>query len=136
MLTTTTDGDGNWSYELEDPLANGEHEVYALVDKGDGNYERSSVASFFIGTAEASDENPDGLSLELLTEPTVSANNRSVNLFIAATIGVVTFVAVIVVSYALQKFRAPKESMITPSGEFGDEDHKLNNFDNFIKYFL
>ena len=104
VLSTTADDQGNWSYSLEDPLAEGEHEVYALVDKGDGEYERSPVASFFIGTAEASEENPDGLSLDLIAEPTIEASNRSVNLYVAATIVTVVFVgAVLSVYFAYHK---------------------------------
>ena len=101
VLATTADSDGNWSYTLEDPIEPGDHEVYAMVDRGDGVYERSGVASFFIGTAEATEENPNGLSLELVSEPTITASNRSANLYIAATIGIVTFSAVVIIGYVL-----------------------------------
>ena len=103
VLSTIADSDGNWSYSLEDPLEGGNHEVYAMVDRGDGEYERSSVASFIIGTAEASEENPSGYSLNLLVEPTATANNRSINLFIAVTVGIVTFAGTLVFGYIIYK---------------------------------
>jgi hypothetical protein len=112
VLATLADSDGNWTYSLEDPLDAGEHEVYALVDRGDGVYESSNVASFFIGSAEATEENPDGLSLELITEPTVTANNRSANIYIAATVGIVVFSATVVAGLLIIKFNSKKPSSI------------------------
>jgi hypothetical protein len=113
VLATTADSDGNWSYSLEDPLAEGEHEVYALVEKGDGKYERSTVASFVIGSAEASEENPDGLSLNLVSEPTVGTSSRSTNLFLAGTIASMILVLIILTIYINHRrrsiFLAPTE---------------------------
>ncbi|MBA2279271.1 hypothetical protein H0V99_02445 [Candidatus Saccharibacteria bacterium] len=85
VLTTTTDSNGNWTYLLEDPIESGEHEVYSVVDRGDGVYERSDPVSFFIGTAEAADANPGGLSLRLAEEATPAQSNRSMLLYAAAT---------------------------------------------------
>ena len=118
VLATVSDDEGNWSYSLEDPLESGEHEVYALVEKGDGEYERSSVASFVIGEAEATEENPNGYSLELLVEPTITASNRSINLFIAVLVGLVSFSAIVVVSYIVQKrlFATPPASQVGVGG--------------------
>ena len=53
VMTTTADADGNWSYELENPLEPGQHEVYAVVDEGDGQYKKSDPWGFIIGRAEA-----------------------------------------------------------------------------------
>lgn len=105
VLAATADENGNWEYVLEDPLPSGEHEVYALVDRGDGEYERSTVASFFIGTAEATEENPNGYSLELISEPTITANNRSVNVFIAGTIGIIVFTITAFSGFLIYRYR-------------------------------
>lgn len=89
VLTTSVDSDGNWSYTLEDPLAPGEHEVYAVVDRGDGEYERTDSTSFLVETASASDTNPNGYSLRLSSEPTIEANNRSITVYVIATVALV-----------------------------------------------
>jgi len=113
VLATTSDSNGVWTYTLEDPLASGEHEVYALVEKGNGEYERSGVEKFVIGKAEASDANPNGYSLGLISEPTITASNRTANLFIAATIGMVTFISVILFSFWIQRLRRPSVAMMS-----------------------
>ena len=135
VLVATAGADGLWEYTLEDPLPSGEHEVYALVDKGDGEYERSSLASFFVGTAEATSENPNGYSLALSSEPTVSANNRSVNVFIAATIGLVVFAAASVSGLVIYRLRhkaefatsgnMPAETGSADGESLGDPESKL-----------
>ncbi len=83
VITTNTDAQGNWSYTLEDPLAPGKHEVYAVVDKGDGNYQKTDPFSFVIGKASASAENPAGLSLALQNDPTPIQSNRSLYIYLA-----------------------------------------------------
>jgi hypothetical protein len=83
VITTNSDAQGNWSYTLEDPLAPGKHEVYAVVDKGDGQYQKTDPFSFVIGTASASAENPSGLSLKLENDPTPIQNNRSIYIYLA-----------------------------------------------------
>ncbi len=131
VLATTADDEGNWSYTLEDPIESGEHEVYAMVDRGDGVYERSGVAGFFIGTASASEENPNALSLELVTEPTITASNRSTNLFIASTIGVVTFAGVVLISYLYFRYHGKKNVASTSNFENTPTDAE-SSYKNFI----
>lgn len=70
VLTTTTDGEGNWTYVLEDPLAPGEHEVFVAVEDDSGDPVRSSAFTFNVAQAASIDTNPSGLSLTLdLTNP-------------------------------------------------------------------
>lgn len=83
VITTNTDSQGNWSYTLEDPLEPGNHEVYAVVDKGDGQYQKTDPFSFVIGRASASAENPSGLSLKLENDPTPVQNNRNIYVYLA-----------------------------------------------------
>jgi hypothetical protein len=82
VITTTSDAQGNWNYTLEDPLAPGKHEVYAVVDKGDGQYQKTDPFSFVIGSAKASAENPAGLSLKLENDPTPIQNNRKIYIYL------------------------------------------------------
>jgi hypothetical protein len=91
VLTTTTDGEGNWEYILEDPIEPGEHEVYSVVSRGDGIYERSSPVSFKMdATAEAATINPNGLTLKLASA-TPAQSQRSLGLYIAGSITVLVF---------------------------------------------
>lgn len=88
IITTSSDSDGNWQYTLEDPLEPGDHEVYAIVDKGDGAYKRSEPLAFFISTASATAANPNGLSLELSDSPTEtpSQSNRSLIIYVVGSV--------------------------------------------------
>jgi hypothetical protein len=94
VITTSTDSDGNWQYVLEDPLKPGEHEVYAVVDKGDGSYRRSDPLAFIISTAGATAVNPDGLSLNLSEPPTATPaeSTRSLVFYIAGSVAVLAIV--------------------------------------------
>lgn len=105
VLATTTDSSGEWTYTLEDPMAPGSHEAYALVNKGDGTYQRSSPFGFLIGKAEASASNPQGYGLGLQIQPTANANNRSANIFISGIIFIVVFSMTLVIFYLVTRAR-------------------------------
>jgi uncharacterized membrane protein len=127
VLTTTADADGNWSYELEDPLAPGEHEVYAVVDRGDGEYERSPLASFAVQTASASESNPNGYGLRLAAEPTIGANNRSLNLFVASTVAIVGILLVITFVVLLRTIRKQKTAKLAEFSSMDDHNPDVPN---------
>lgn len=95
VLTTTTDGNGNWEYTLEDPIEPGNHEVYSVVNRGDGVYERSNPLSFVMGTAEAAQANPDGLSLRLVGNATPAQSQKSLVFYIVGSITVLVFAIVL-----------------------------------------
>lgn len=84
VLTTVADESGNWSYTLENPIEPGSHEVYSVVDRGDGVYERSAPLSFVIATAQAEESNPQGLSLTLADTQTAKQSNTSMIMYLAA----------------------------------------------------
>jgi hypothetical protein len=117
VITTTTDGDGNWEYTLEDPLEPGNHEVYAVVDKGDGTYERSDPLSFIISTASASAVNPNGLSLNLAAQPTATAvqSSDSLIIYIASSVAVLIIVPAIIYAIVVirKKHAAKKTAMLS-----------------------
>lgn len=91
VLTTTADSYGNWEYTLEDPLEPGNHEVYTVVDRGNGVYERSAPISFVIATAQAggdSGSSANGLSLRLADAPTPGEVDRSLWYYLVGAGGV------------------------------------------------
>lgn len=95
VLTTTTDSYGNWTYTLEDPLEAGNHEVYTVVDRGNGVYERSAPVSFVIASAEASAEDGEGvpqLSLRLADTPTPGEVDKSLLYYLAGAGGLLIIV--------------------------------------------
>lgn len=57
MVTTVTDGDGNWSYDFGSRLADGRHEAYVAVNDGTGRLVASSnPLAFFVKEARAASE--------------------------------------------------------------------------------
>jgi len=53
ILTIKTDSDGNWTYTLDNPLNEGEHQVYVVVTDNVGKIVAKSEPIVFIQTAEA-----------------------------------------------------------------------------------
>ncbi len=113
VLTSTADADGNWTYILEDPIEPGKHEVYSVVYRGDGIYERSNPISFLIGTAVAAEANPDGLSLRLADQPTPALSNRSMMVYAVAS--ALTVLSVLLVLLVIIRRRKPKPTVTTPA---------------------
>lgn len=57
IVTTRTDGNGNWSYTLDKSLGEGGHEVYVAVTDSTGKIQqKSSAFNFFISQARAMTE--------------------------------------------------------------------------------
>lgn len=112
VMTTTADADGNWSYELENPINPGEHEVYAVVNQSDGQYIRSNPWDFIIGRAEASAENPDGMSLDL-TSVTPPQDRSSILTYVVIVSTVLMLALVIVAVYMIK--RNKKNSLDEPT---------------------
>lgn len=100
VLTTSANENGEWTYVLEDPIEPGDHEVYTVVDRGNGVYERSDPIAFsIVGTAEAADSNPAGLSLRLSDQTTPEKSRRSLVIYAigsAATLLVVGLAVLII----------------------------------------
>lgn len=57
VVTTKTDKNGDWVYELNQPLSGEKHVAYALVKSKSGNVVRSSVFDFTVVAAENDLEN-------------------------------------------------------------------------------
>lgn len=63
VLVAKADGNGKWSYILEDPLESGDHEAYVTVEDDANTQVRSGAYVFGIASTAPSDVNPLGLSL-------------------------------------------------------------------------
>ncbi len=115
VVTTSADANGDWSYSLSDPMEPGKHEAYALVDKGDGNYERSSVFSFAIAKAQAAPANPKGYSLKIDRNVATAVDNTSpVKLYVGAVSGLI-FLVIAVATYIVLRRRKPTVESIAES---------------------
>ena len=113
VLTTTADDNGEWVYELEDPLEPGDHTIYAVVDKGDGVFEKTDPFSFVIGTAEASAENPSGLSLALDERQTPQESSISTLLYVGSSAAMLAVISVI--AFVVYKKSRHRHDAIVPS---------------------
>jgi hypothetical protein len=116
VISTSSNADGEWSYSLKDPMAPGKHEAYALVDKGSGTYERSSVFGFAIAKASAASSNPNGYSLKI--EPNVGTatdSNSATMLYVGGIAGlVVVTLAVLTVFLVRRKKNQDAKPEVTP----------------------
>lgn len=125
ILTTTASSNGEWVYELEDPLEPGEHEVYAIVDRGDGVYEKSDPLNFVIANAEATAENPAGLSLTLNEQE--SSTESNINTILYSLASALLLLAIVAVAYLA--YRKGKNSHI-PKTVTVDSDNRDTPIDN------
>lgn len=102
VLTTTANANGEWSYALESPLEPGKHEIYAVVDQGNGQYEKTNPFGFFIEKAVASAENPNGFSLAL-GNPTPTQSNRSLYAYLIGAsvfvLGLIIFATIFIIRH-------------------------------------
>lgn len=113
VLTTTADENGGWVYELENPLESGDHTMYAVVDRGDGVYEKTDPLAFVIGTAEASAENPAGLSLVLKETETAKDSMLSTFMYIGSTAILLAAIAVgVMFAYRRGRHSIAKEVVV------------------------
>lgn len=111
IVTTTSDSDGNWQYTLENPLQPGKHEVYSVVNKGDGSYKRSDPLEFLIATAAATTANPNGLNLKLAGTPTATASQSNSNLIyyiVGSVIAVLVAIASLFIAIRIHLKHKPK----------------------------
>lgn len=98
VMTVQSDEQGNWIYTLEKPLEPGKHEVYVEVER-DGKIEKNGPYPFTIAKAQASPENPNGESLELVS-PT---NKAIINYIYLVSLAVVVAILVMAIIYLFRK---------------------------------
>ncbi len=90
VVTTKTDENGEWVYELEKPLEGEKHIAYATVRETSGKIVKSSVFDF---TVLASEENPESA---FIPEAQTKAKTQTAFLIIAFSLIAVAFVIVVV----------------------------------------
>jgi hypothetical protein len=121
VLYARADANGNWVYDLVDPLESGNHKAYAVVEETDGTYKKSSPFSFIINTAQASAENPNGYSLSVQTIGSLapSASKSRTNLYvigaavlIVAIMGIGTFVLTRTLKHIPADTKGPEDTDI------------------------
>lgn len=130
VITTKSDGDGNWQYTIEDPLEPGKHEVYAIVDNGDGVYKRSDPMSFLISTASASAANPNGLSLKLSEPPKKTPTQSTTNLIIYVAGSVALLAIAFACLYMIVRSHHKHKviiAQINKKSEVNNPEHPKNN---------
>lgn len=88
VVTTKTDENGDWVYEMQKPLDEGKHVAYALVKSGNENYVRSSVINFDV---LAADEEP---TPQVFMEEEKASDTQK--RFIYYSVGVVILITLIV----------------------------------------
>ena len=120
VLSTTSNSDGEWSYALQDPMAPGKHEAYAVVSKGDGHYERSSVFNFAIAKASAAPANPKGYSFKV--ESNVSTPTDSSYSFKLYIFGVMALLLLVMVGLTVWIRRRQRQPGMVMGSTFSQDD--------------
>ncbi len=120
VVTTTTDDNGNWVYELEQPLDGQKHLAYATVKTDDGKLVKSSVLDFSVIAAE------DDLKNRFIDEEAVAQafKNKIIRtLFIVITIASI----LIVLIYSTLLFRKIRGEYVTSNTNIPDSKLKNDN---------
>lgn len=79
VVTTKTDDYGNWTYTLDQPLDNGEHEIYVTVTDTTGDIvAKGSPFSFFVAEARAVTEE----DFRRTTAPAPAESDRLMSIFL------------------------------------------------------
>ncbi len=96
VVTTKTDENGDWVYELNQPLEEGTHVAYATVRDNSGKIVRSSVFDFTVAAAEP------GLGVQLLQEDqaTDAPSKFLTYAFLLIAVGVVVAMGGVGIVYA------------------------------------
>lgn len=111
ILTVKTDQEGNWSYEIDKEIEDGEHQVYVAVTDNTGKITAKSEPLFFTKTAEAvsvvspSESNSKPVSVEPISSTKNQAKN-SLAFLLALIIG---SLALVLASLGLYKHHQDKK---------------------------
>lgn len=115
IITTKSDKEGNWQYTINDPMQPGKHEVYVVVNKEDGSFNRSNPFEFIISNVAASELNPNGLNLKLSGNPTETASQSNNNLIYYVTVSTFVILVAIMILLIIIKINKNKNKLLTPS---------------------
>ncbi len=104
VVTTTTDENGDWTYDFGSKLAEGRHEAYVSINDDTGKLvASSSPLAFFVKEAKAVSEE-DFLRPDINVEEAPTTFSRW---FVYGGIGLVALAAILVIAIVLQTRKSP-----------------------------
>lgn len=107
VLTVKTDSEGNWTYELDKELENGQHEAYVAVTDNTGKITAKSEPLPFIKTAQAVTVIPAAQAAPVVTTQAVSENRATRDLLLLMAI-IIAALAAALATIGLVKHRHMK----------------------------
>ncbi len=91
VVTTKTDANGEWIYELSEPLEGQSHVAYAVTKSSSGDSVRSSVFNFTVEATDISDIEYFAKETEVAKNPWLRYVRYSLALIVFATTGVMLY---------------------------------------------
>lgn len=102
IVTVKTDSDGNWRYELDRDLEDGDHEVYVAVTDNLGRLTAQSKPLPFVKTAQAVTVDASALPAPAVADGNRSPASLSLVRFVAVGLGIASL-AIILILVAIRK---------------------------------
>jgi hypothetical protein len=113
ILTVKTDSDGNWSYEIDKEIEDGEHQVYVAVTDNTGKITAKSEPLMFVKTAQAITVIPSAeAATGDLVSPTKNQTKKDIFFFLTLIIG---GLALALASIGLYKHNIYKKEISDPN---------------------
>ena len=97
IVTVKTDAEGNWTYDLDKELPDGDHEVYVAVTDNVGKITSQSRALPFVKTADAITVKPLSATATEIRKNTSPLERSQTELIIIAAIIIVSFIGIALV---------------------------------------
>jgi hypothetical protein len=112
ILTVKTDQEGNWSYDLDKQLEDGEHEVYVAVTDNTGKITAKSEPMLFVKTAEAASViSADDLANRTKAATAPTQNRRNSDLILVFIIILLSLGLTLSIMGIITARRAEKEAL-------------------------
>ena len=104
VVTTKVNEYGNWEYELENSLIDGEHEIYVVVNDNTGKVvSKSSPLSFFVKEAKAISPSDFISTSSGSNEIQKTEETKNVYLYLLIVVGVIMSSMIVFVLFILRK---------------------------------
>ena len=113
VLTVKTDNEGNWVYELDKELEDGEHEAYVAITDNTGKITGKSEPIAFVKTAQAVTVIPDVAPVPVVTLP-VTQNRTERDLFFLFAIIIAALAVALATIGLIRHHYAAKEHSYIP----------------------
>lgn len=105
VLTVKADADGNWSYELDKPLEDGEHRVYVAVTDNTGKITAKSEPVVFVKTAQAVSIIPEARATAAASDVSPLKSRSSKDILFLSTI-IIASLALVLAAVGLIRHRS------------------------------